>query len=196
VKLAHIVLIGLFGSAATAGMGAAQEAREVEASAPQAPKVAPRNDFFEPDVDVPDAQKPARSRDAVAKMREILTRVIKLLEEAREERDVVKLNCVNEKLTAIKGLLRVSEQADVLLQEALARRDTEISSHEFEKIMIAEHKSDQLATESEGCVGEQAVYAGDTEVEVVIEGGAPEDTTDNFGGIEVITRPPAASPYQ
>ena len=55
-------------------------------------------------------------------MREILSRVLKHLEEAREERDVIKLNCVNEKLTAIKGLLKISEQADVSMQEALARR--------------------------------------------------------------------------
>ena len=47
--------------------------------------------------------------------------VLKSLEEARSEKDVLKLNCVNEKLTQIKGLLRVVQQSDVSLQEAVAK---------------------------------------------------------------------------
>ncbi|MEK7706164.1 MAG: hypothetical protein AAB426_14480 [Myxococcota bacterium] len=175
--------------------GESNASEEMRASAVATPAPA-RSSLFESELDVPDHEKPGRSREAIARMREILTRVIKMLEEAREERDVVKLNCINEKLTSIKGLLRIAEQSDVLLQEALARRDTEISSHEFEKIMIANQKCGQLATESEGCVGELAVYAGDTEVEVVIEDMPEGDSSDNMGGVPIITRPPAASPYQ
>lgn len=171
-------------------------AEEVRASAASEPLPAPRATLLEPETNVPDAEKPGRSKEALARMREILTRIIKMLEEAREERDVVKLNCVNEKLTAVKGLLRIAEQSDVMLQEALARRDAEISGHEFEKIMIASQKCGQLATEAEGCVGELAVYAGETEVEVVIENMPEGDESDNVGGIDIITRPPSASPYQ
>src|SRR5688572_831719 len=63
--------------------------------------------------EVPDSEKIRRSAEALTKMRQSLKEVIGKLEEARNSKDVVKLNCVNEKLTRIKGLLRISEQADV-----------------------------------------------------------------------------------
>lgn len=111
---------------------------------------------------------------------------------ARQAKDVIKLNCVNEKLTAVKGLLKMSEQADVAMQEALARRDEETSRDEYDKITIARGKVDQLLSESEACVGELSVYTGDTIVEMV--GGdtgeipSPPPTTP-----DVAVRPPAAS---
>ena len=129
-------------------------------------------------------------------MKEILTKVLKHLEEARDEKDIVKLNCVNEKLTNVKGLLKISEDGDVKMQEALARRNSEEAAHEYEKIAVARTKCEQLFAESEACVGELAVYAGDTQVEVVVEGEPPEDISENIPGIDIIVRPPAASPYQ
>ncbi len=68
----------------------------------------------------------------------------KKLEEARDSKDVVKLNCVNEKLTQIKGLLRIAEQADIALQEAVAKRETSGAQHEYTKVAIANDKVRQL----------------------------------------------------
>ncbi len=166
---------------------------EVTAVAPPAPTPPP----VIPEVEqVPDAEKAARAREHVNRMREILSQTLGHLEDAREERDVIKLNCVNEKLTAIKGLLKISEQADVALQEALARRNAEVAQHEFEKIAIAANKCEQLFAESEACVGELAVYSGDTQVEVEVEGEPPVDLYEELPVTELVTRPPAASPYQ
>jgi hypothetical protein len=162
-----------------------------EPAAKKAPAVMP--DVIE---QVPDAEKPAKSQEHIARMREILTKVLKHLEEARDEKDIVKLNCVNEKLTNIKGLLKISEDGDVKMQEALARRAAEDAAHEYEKIAIARSKCEQLFAESEACVGELAVYAGDTQVEVVVEGEPPDDLADNIPPVDIIVRPPAASPYQ
>mgnify|MGYP006271471007 CR=1 FL=1 len=145
---------------------------------------------------VPDKRKQPRADEALARMREILKDVLEHLEEARDEKDVVKLNCVNEKLTAIKGLLKISEQASVTMQEALARRNSENARHEFEKIIIAQRKSEQLLAESEACVGELAVYAGDTQVEVVMDDVPEDDPAENIPDVETVERPPAASPYQ
>ena len=89
---------------------------------------------------MPDSQKLERSTQALGGMRESLRQVFEKVEEARRTKDVVKLNCANEKLTQIKGLLRISEQADVALQEALTRRETSVSEHEFTKVMIARQK--------------------------------------------------------
>ena len=73
---------------------------------------------------IPDPEKVKTSADSVGRMRGALKDVLQKLEEARNTKDVVKLNCVNEKLTQIKGLLRISEQSDVQLQEAVARLES------------------------------------------------------------------------
>jgi hypothetical protein len=146
---------------------------------------------------VSDADKPEASQSALARMKAILSKVLKYLSDARDQGDVVKLNCVNEKLTAIKGLLRVSELSDVQLQEALARRDGDAANHEYEKVAIALRKCEQLLAESEACVGELSVYAGDTEVQVETdESVTTEDPSVYVPPVIIPERPPAASPFQ
>jgi len=146
--------------------------------------------------EVPDAEKLQRSAQALGVMRGVLTEVQAKLVEARSTKDVVKLNCVNEKLTQIKGLLRISEQADVALQEAVARRDSTSSEHEYTKVTIARQKVSQLNAETEECVG-QLLFRTDENLSVDVEeprdlpGGDP--TQPRPPG-NVIARPPPASP--
>jgi hypothetical protein len=146
--------------------------------------------------EVPDPQKLERSSKALATMRTALREVLEKLEEARRTKDVVKLNCVNEKLTQIKGLLRISEQADVGLQEAVARKETTASEHEYTKVMIAQQKVAQLRSETEECIG-QLAFRTDENLSVEVEeprdlpGGDP---TRPPPPEDVIVRPPPASP--
>ena len=105
----------------------------------------------------PDSDKLEASAEHVARMKTALKQVLGRVEEARNEKDVVKLNCVNEKLTQIKALLKVAEQADVALHEAIANRDAGADS-EFSKIAIARTKVDGLRAESEQCIGAARVH--------------------------------------
>jgi hypothetical protein len=157
-----------------------------------APAVAPA---FEKASDVPDEQKLARGQKALTAMREVLRDVLGKLEEARRAKDVVKLNCVNEKLTQIKGLLRISEQADVALQEAVIRREATSSEHAYTKLMIAQQKVLQLRSEADECIG-QLAFRTDENLSVEVEepkdlpGGDP---TKPPPVEEITVRPPPAS---
>lgn len=112
------------------------------------------------------ADKLEVSAEHLARMRMSLKRVFARVEEARNEKDVVKLNCVNEKLTQIKALLKVAEQADVALHEAVSKRDP-ISEVEFAKIGIARTKVEGLRAASEQCAGQLAYVVDErTTVEV------------------------------
>ena len=147
-------------------------------------------------ADIPDAEKLSRSRDAVNRMRSVLSEVLGRLEEARATTDVVKLNCVNEKLTQVKGLLRISEQSDVALQEAVAKKDTTAAEHEYSKVSIAKNKVEQLRTESEQCIGQLAFRTDENlTVEVEVPSGLPtEDPTNPPAPRPPTDRPPPASP--
>ncbi|MCC6336308.1 MAG: hypothetical protein IT380_20270 [Myxococcales bacterium] len=146
---------------------------------------------------VPDPEKVRISADSVTKMRSALKDVLTKLEEARNSKDVVKLNCVNEKLTQIKGLLRISETSDVQLQEAVAKRETATAEHEFTKVSIARGKVDQLRAEAEECIGQLAFRTDENQV---VEVETPEylppgDLTVIPPSFPIIdSRPPPASP--
>jgi hypothetical protein len=144
----------------------------------------------------PDPEKIKRSAEAVTRMRGTLKEVLGKLEEARTTRDVVKLNCVNEKLTQVKGLLRISEASDVQLQEAVAKRETSAADHEYTKVNLASSRVDQLRAEAEQCIG-QLAFRTDENMSVEVEVPeflAPGDPTNIRTGPQGIVRPPPASP--
>ena len=169
------------------GMGAGRAA--------QAP-AKPAATSLERAADIPDAEKLSRSRDSVSRMRSVLTEVLGRLEEARATKDVVKLNCVNEKLTQVKGLLRISEQSDVALQEAVAKKDTTAAEHEYSKVSIAKGKVEQLRGEAEQCIGQLAFRTDENlTVEVEVPSGLPtEDPTNPPAPQPPTSRSPPASP--
>lgn len=160
----------------------------------QAPKAPP------PEVTdaakIPDNEKLRVSSESVTKMRAALKDVLAKLEEARNTKDVVKLNCVNEKLTQIKGLLRISEQSDVGLQEAVAKRESTQAEHEFTKVNIARSKVEQLRAEAEQCIG-QLAFRTDENMSVEMELPEylpPGDPTTVQPPTPIDSRPPPASP--
>ena len=177
----HAIALGLL-----LGAGPARAAQ-----APAKPSTA-----LERASEVPDAEKITRSSAAVTRMRAVLSEVLGRLEEARATKDVVKLNCVNEKLTQVKGLLRISEQSDVALQEAIGKKDTTAAEHEYSKVSIAKGKVEQLRGEAEQCIGQLAFRTDENlTVEVEVPSGLPtEDPTNPPAPRPPTDRPPPASP--
>ncbi|MEN9797817.1 MAG: hypothetical protein RL653_1513 [Pseudomonadota bacterium] len=161
------------------------------------PKDAQQPSAKSPDrPEISDTEKVRRSGESVSRMKDVLKDSLKKLQEARASNDVVKLNCVNEKLTQIKGLLRISEQADVALQESVARREAAAADHEFNKVTIAAQKVDQLRTEAESCIGQLAFRTDDEQqVQVSEPAYVPQADTALPVTVEpVISRAPASSP--
>jgi len=203
--------VALLGWSLLAGVAVAQtppgeaSPAAVEGAPAPAPAPAPANPLpagpmaaplAEKASDVADPEKLRRSVDALGRMRNVLKEVLGKLEEARNTKDVVKLNCVNEKLTQIKGLLRISEQSDVALQEAVVKKETSSGEHEFTKVMIARQKVDQLRAEAEECIGQLAFRTDENlTVEVEVPDDLPNlDPTKPVEPGDVIGRPPPVSP--
>jgi hypothetical protein len=144
-----------------------------------------------------DPEKIEKAEESIGRMKELHGQVLAHLEDARGESDVVKLNCVNEKLTQIKGLLKVAEQADLSLREAVAKKDGAAES-EFSKIGIARVKVEQLRTETEECIGQLAFVVDEkTTVEVETPKNLPKrDVTDRAPPAAPAIRPPVVRPLE
>ncbi len=107
-----------------------------------------------------------RVRKRVERMNESLKHVVGLQEIARKQKDVIKLNCVNDKLLQVKQLLNIADAASTNMQEAIARQDDDGRYHEFGRVEIAAQQSQALGTESENCIGEELTFLGPTQVSV------------------------------
>jgi hypothetical protein len=142
-----------------------------------------------------DTEKLERSAESLNRMKNALKHVLSKTEEARNEKDVVKLNCVNEKLTQIKGLLKVAEQADISLHELLSNKDPGAES-EFTKIGIARTKVDGLKGDAEQCIGQLAYIVDEkTTVEVQLPTGLPDvDASSRWFGSGRTGQAPTSAP--
>jgi hypothetical protein len=104
-------------------------------------------------------------------------RVLQLQGEARKAKDVIKLNCVNENLLAVKQLLNIMEAAESKLREAIASGDRDAQVHNYSQIKLAHERSTAARDGAQSCVGDEIVFIGPTKVEV--EGPRmPDDPTD------------------
>jgi|GEM_PF-1832073 len=118
---------------------------------------------------VPTAKKRSSTERMLASQRRAVVRGTDLLSEARSQNDIIQLNCVNEKLTQLKGLLKVSENSSLAMYEGMAASAQDDVNHQYTKIVVAHQKSSSLKAEVEQCVGELSIYSGETEVEVEID---------------------------
>ena len=120
-----------------------------------------------------------------------------LLVEAREEQNIQKLSCLNDTLTAIKGLLRLSEQDLAVMQKRI--RGSGSIEHAFVKISIAHTKVRELDGRLRGCSGptDSGQVDGRPFITVQKDVDLPkEDPLEGLSDIYVnLERPPSASPF-
>jgi hypothetical protein len=130
----------------------------------------------------------------IAKMGEILKRLVQLQDIARREKDVIKLNCVNDKILQLKTLQNIADLANNNMQEAIARGDEDERYHEFGRVTIAYQQAQALSGEAANCIGEELAFLGPTQV-TAFEPNEPENPTLVPGPEFPVVQPlPVASP--
>ena len=68
-----------------------------------------------------------KADEVLAEMKQIFKRVVELQHAARSQKDVIKLNCVNDKLLQLKQLLNIAEGARNNMIEAIVNKTTAIA---------------------------------------------------------------------
>ena len=119
-------------------------------------------------------------------------------EQAKADKDVIRLNCLLDKLTQVKVNGTMMDQALQSLQECVSRHDDGAELHEYTRITIINQKVQVLRTEADACVGAETNYVGPTKVVVESPAGLTA-TVDQPAAvappITVIDRPIVSSPY-
>ena len=136
-----------------------------------------------------------QSREYARNMGEVLKRIQVLQDQAKREKDIIRLNCVTDKVVQVRVNISIAEQSMASLQEAVTRADEGERTHEFTRLTIVNQKVLVLGAEAENCIGEDLSFVGATKVDVEIDPNIPiYDPTQPPGpGIDV-ERPGEASP--
>jgi hypothetical protein len=119
-------------------------------------------------------------------------------EQAKADKDVIRLNCLLDKLNQVKVNGSMMDQAMQSLQECVSRHDEGAQLHEYTRVTIINQKAQVLRTEADACVGAETNYVGPTKVVVESPPGLTA-TVDQPAAvappITIIDRPIVASPY-
>ena len=95
--------------------------------------------------------------------------VRKQLETARQQRDVVKSLCLDDKLSQIDVAGRSAKERKASLAAAVQRNDGELANHEYTILTVLRQRTEQLTAEANQCIGEEAAYLGETKVTTQID---------------------------
>jgi hypothetical protein len=165
-----------------------------------APTTQPAPDHAEVEVpmmaraNISPAEMTQQANAYISKMNDTVKYMVQLEDVARHEKDVIKLNCVNDKLLQLKQLLNIADKANNNMQEAIARGDEDARYHELGRVTIAYQQSQALKTDADNCIGEELAFLGPTQI-TAYEPTEPENPTLAPGPEFPVVQPlPIASP--
>jgi hypothetical protein len=138
-----------------------------------------------------------QAREYKQKMTDTSGRIDRLLDKAKKQKDVIKINCLQDKSTKVKGHIAVADQSMTTMNTAVSRSDDGARQHEFLRLTILVQKVIVLGTEAENCIGEDVSYVGETKVQVEVDPSIPDDVpTEPAANPPMdVSRPPQATPF-
>jgi len=120
-----------------------------------------------PDQQVAQADAIQRSAAALA------VRLAKMLDEARTDKDIMRANCVNRKLTEVNASARTVDQRATALKDARNGGDASRSNHEFTVLTVLAQKLNMLQNEANQCLGQSLYEPGASQVVTTIAPNTP-----------------------
>ncbi|MCL2448363.1 MAG: hypothetical protein FWD17_05400 [Polyangiaceae bacterium] len=170
-------------------LGAAGTALAQSASSPAAP---PPQVGFERKVQLTPQEQLAEADAILSHMEGAAATIRRLLDNARQARDVVKSLCLSDKLSQVDVAQRSAKDRSVALQSAAQRGDAELANHEFTILAVLRQRVEQLSAEANQCIGEEVAFVGQTQVTTIVDPNLPGTGEENTDFPPVIIAPPLA----
>jgi len=124
------------------------------------------------------AQRLAGAREVSTRATQLVRGISGMLDEAREEGDIIRVTCLNDKLAQGNATSTTVDERLGFLEEAVTQGDEGRGEHESTMIEVLDQKLDTLEVEASECVGQNLFETGDTVVSVDIDPATPtEDPT-------------------
>lgn len=104
---------------------------------------------------------------------QLAERLSKMLDEARRDKDILRANCVNRKLTEVNANTRNIEQRSRALRDAVTTGDDARRSHEFTVLTVLSQKLESIDQEATQCLGQSVYEPGASQIVTTISQGSP-----------------------
>lgn len=105
----------------------------------------------------------------------ITRRVTTMLANSRRERDVIRVTCLNDKLTQLNAALLTARTRVDSLRGAVHRNDTALGNHEYTVLAVLGTRFLNLEQEANHCAGEDLFDTGPTQVTTTIDPNGPTE---------------------
>lgn len=145
------------------------------------------------DVNLSQEQLRQRGAEAVSAIESAATSVRAMATAAKDQRDVVKVLCLEDKSTQVGAALGTAKERAAALNSALAVSSVERGKHEYVMLMTIKDRVTTLMNEANQCIGEETGFSGDAELTVEIDPNLPQVQADVIGFIAVVALPPGLS---
>jgi hypothetical protein len=175
---------------AAVGVFSIAGAQPTTTSAPTAP---PPEVATGRDVNLSPEQMAAEANNDLARMEQGAGAVRVQLTQAREQRDVVKVLCLNDKLNQIDVGIRSARDRVTTLKGAATRNDSDKARHESTVIKVLAERVQALVSEANQCIGEETGFLGDSKVIVSIDPAIPDTDPSEPPDEPLISDPPVLS---
>lgn len=133
------------------------------------------------DASIPPAEKLQWAREEIPRMEKRRDQIVHVLGLARAQRDVVKVLCINDKLSQTVVALTSARDHLTLLEGALDRDDNAEITHQATILRELSRRSQALSAESSQCVGEEAAFVGGTTVATIVDPDLPDEDEESGG---------------
>ena len=102
-------------------------------------------------------------------------RVQAMLDDARRDGDVLRVTCLDDKLTQINAHRRTLASRVESLQGAVQSSETDLANHEFTVITVLSQNFSHLDRAANECIGQDMYETGTTRVTTTIDPGTPQE---------------------
>lgn len=201
-RYAMVLLLMAPAMRAAAGDASSQGATAPAGSAAATPLVPAVRMTPDAAAKIPDGKKLDVAAQTLKDIKKHVERIGGRSEQARKEKDVGKLNCLNLQLTQMRALAKVAQLASEALADAAGKHDSATANSQFARVVIAAEKVQRMGAEADICLGQLAfLMDGRTSIDVDQPEGLPsQDVTQRKPmsapqAAPPIVRPLAASRY-
>lgn len=121
-------------------------------------------------------------------------RMMTMLDESRQDRDIIRVTCLNGRLTEAHATEGSIEARIVLLVDAIDSGNRGQRDHHYTVLVVLDRNVSQHERDGNACIGADAFNTGRTEVQTTRADGSPEDDIANIPDEQALPVPYIAPP--
>lgn len=145
-------------------------------------------------ADLTDAEMLAEGEAIQGRATSLSGRVMRMLDESRQDRDIIRVTCLNTRLTETHATSASIDSRVEDLQESIESGDTSRRNHEYTVLTVLGQNLNQHAQQANECVGQDVFETGQTRVETEQADNTPDEDISDIPDEQQLPVPYLAPP--